>query len=208
MDNFTRAAKALRGEALTNNAPPPYPFNDVRIRIKSLRAPLMRSRWRQTQSSMSALDALITKIASAQEPDGYLYTARTINPKKPHNWSGKERWLRDPDQSHELYNAGHLFEAAAAHYEATGKTNLLNVAIKEADLLCNTFGPDKLHIWPGHEIVENTVYIVPFPNTSPVTDAAPASSRPPSSRVFWRQACLSRRRLHLLPASPRQPLPD
>ena len=100
------------------------------------------------------VDALITKIASAQEPDGYLYTARTINPKKPHNWSGKERWLRDPDQSHELYNAGHLFEAAAAHYEATGKTNLLNVAIKEADLLCNTFGPDKLHIWPGHEIVE------------------------------------------------------
>jgi len=64
--------------------------------------------------------------------------------------------VNDPDSSHELYNAGHLFEAAAAHYQATGKTNLLNVAIREADLLCQTFGPDtnQLHLWPGHEIVE------------------------------------------------------
>ena len=64
--------------------------------------------------------------------------------------------MNDPDSSHELYNAGHLFEAAAAHYQATGKTNLLNVALKEADLLCQTFGPDtnQLHLWPGHEIVE------------------------------------------------------
>ncbi len=64
--------------------------------------------------------------------------------------------MNDPNASHELYNAGHLFEAAAAHYQATGKTNLLNVAIKEADLLCQTFGPgtNQLHLWPGHEIVE------------------------------------------------------
>jgi DUF1680 family protein len=71
-----------------------------------------------------------------------------------HSWSGPQRWLKDPDQSHELYNAGHLFEAAAAHYQATGETNLLNVAVREANLLCDTFGPEKLHIWPGHEIVE------------------------------------------------------
>jgi DUF1680 family protein len=101
------------------------------------------------------LDNLIAKIGAAQEPDGYLYTARTIDPKHPHDWSGSKRWLRDPDQSHELYDAGHLFEAAAAHYQATGERNLLDIAIKEANLLCNTFGPDKLNnIWPGHQIVE------------------------------------------------------
>jgi len=100
------------------------------------------------------LDDLIAKIAKAQEPDGYLYTARTINPKSPHRWSGPERWKLDPIDSHELYNAGHLFEAAVAHYQATGERNLLDIAIKEANLLCDTFGPEKLHIWPGHEIVE------------------------------------------------------
>src|SRR5204863_599613 len=88
------------------------------------------------------LDELITKIGKAQEPDGYLYTTRTINPENPHRWAGHERWKMDPIDSHELYNAGHLFEAAAAHYQATGKTNLLKIALKEADLLCKTFGPE------------------------------------------------------------------
>jgi DUF1680 family protein len=78
------------------------------------------------------LNGLISKIAPAQEPDGYLYTARTIDPAHPHAWSGPQRWLKDPDQSHELYDAGHLFEAAAAHYQSTGQTNLLNIAIREA----------------------------------------------------------------------------
>ncbi len=56
--------------------------------------------------------------------------------------------------SHELYNAGHLYEAAYAHYYATGKKNLLNIALKNADLVCSVFGPDKRHVAPGHEIVE------------------------------------------------------
>ncbi len=103
------------------------------------------------------MDNLISEIGAAQEPDGYLYTARTINPEHPHQWSGHKRWVNDPDESHELYDAGHLFEAAVANYQATGETNMLNIAIKEANLLCATFGPEtnKLnHIWPGHEIVE------------------------------------------------------
>jgi hypothetical protein len=103
------------------------------------------------------LDNLISEIGAAQEPDGYLYTARTINPEHPHQWSGHKRWVNDPDESHELYDAGHLFEAAVANYQATGETNMLNIAIKEANLLCNTFGPEtnKINnIWPGHEIVE------------------------------------------------------
>jgi len=53
-----------------------------------------------------------------------------------------------------LYNAGHLYEAAYAHFYATGKKNLLNIALKNADLVCNVFGPGMRHVAPGHEIVE------------------------------------------------------
>ena len=83
------------------------------------------------------VDTLIEKVAKAQEPDGYLYTARTINPADPHKWSGSERWVKERELSHELYNAGHLYEAAAAHFYATGKKSLLNIALKNAaGLLC------------------------------------------------------------------------
>jgi DUF1680 family protein len=97
---------------------------------------------------------MIAKIAAAQEPDGYLYTTRTIDPANPHRWAGKERWELERDDSHELYNLGHLYEAAAAHYQATGKRSLLDVALKSAGLLVNTFGPGKRSIWPGHQITE------------------------------------------------------
>jgi DUF1680 family protein len=53
-----------------------------------------------------------------------------------------------------LYNLGHLYEAAVAHYQATGKRSLLDIAIKTADLLDRTFGPGKQSIWPGHQITE------------------------------------------------------
>jgi DUF1680 family protein len=100
------------------------------------------------------IDSLITIIGNAQEPDGYLYTARTIDPAAVHSWSGKERWEKERELSHELYNAGHLYEAAVAHFMATKKRNLLNIALKNADLVCSVFGPDKKHVAPGHEIVE------------------------------------------------------
>lgn len=100
------------------------------------------------------LDSLIDIIEAAQEPDGYLYTFRTIEPLVPHEWVGEKRWVNDSVLSHELYNAGHLYEAAYAHYNATGKKNLLNIALKNADLLCKDFGWEKLHIYPGHQIVE------------------------------------------------------
>jgi uncharacterized protein len=100
------------------------------------------------------VDSLITIIGNAQEPDGYLYTARTIDPEHPHPWSGKKRWVNVSKLSHELYCSGHLFEAAAAHYQATGKRNFLNIALKNADLLCQVFGPGKRDDAPGHEIVE------------------------------------------------------
>lgn len=98
------------------------------------------------------LDTLIADIASAQEPDGYIYTMRTISPEK--SWA-PERWINArTNGSHELYNVGHMYEAAVAHYYATGKNSLLDVAVKNADLLCNTFGPGKQSIASGHQEIE------------------------------------------------------
>ena len=98
------------------------------------------------------LDTLIMKIAAAQEDDGYLYTTRTINPENPKD-ARPERWS-DLYRDHELYNVGHMYEAAVAHYQATGKRSLLDVAIKNADLIAATFGPDKMAGVPGHEEIE------------------------------------------------------
>jgi uncharacterized protein len=156
MDNFIRAAEVLRGGKVSNRKPPGYPFDDTDP-YKVLEGASYALAVQPDPKMKSYLDDLIAKIGAAQEPDGYLYTARTINPEHPHPWSGHERWVNDPDESHELYDAGHLFEAAVANYQATGQRTLLDIAIKEANLLCDTFGPEtnKLnHIWPGHEIVE------------------------------------------------------
>jgi hypothetical protein len=99
------------------------------------------------------LDDLIVKIAAAQEADGYLYTARTLNPDHPPQASGSTRWSNEA-ASHELYNIGHLYEAAVAHYEATGKRSLLDVALKSANLIVKEFGPDARHDPPGHQEIE------------------------------------------------------
>lgn len=99
------------------------------------------------------LDDLIAKIAAAQEDDGYLYTCRTIDPNNLPDDTGKTRWSYLAS-SHELYNVGHLYEAAAAHYLATGKRTLLDVAIKNADLIDRTFGPGKKRDVPGHQEIE------------------------------------------------------
>ncbi len=155
MDNFIRAAAVLQGRPLTNTNLPGYPFDDTDV-YKVLEGASYVLAAQPDPKLRAYVDKVIAEIGAAQEPDGYLYTARTINPQHPHPWSGPRRWLRDPDESHELYDAGHLFEAAAAHYQATGETNLLGIALKEANLLCATFGPEtnQLHLWPGHEVVE------------------------------------------------------
>jgi DUF1680 family protein len=102
------------------------------------------------------LDSIIDIVAKAQEPDGYLYTARTANPEHPHSWSGSSRWEKEEVLSHELYNLGHLVEGAVAHYQATGKRNLLNIAIKFADCVCREVGdkPGQSCVVPGHQIAE------------------------------------------------------
>jgi len=100
------------------------------------------------------LDSVITLIGAAQEPDGYLTTCVTNKCERLERWWGKNRW--EKVNSHELYNSGHLYEAAVAHYKATGKRNLLDVALKNADLVCETFGLDEGQIkYPsGHPIIE------------------------------------------------------
>ncbi len=106
----------------------------------------------------SYLDTLISRITHAQEDDGYLYTNRTIaeihGGEGLHEWVNRERWINDSLHSHELYNIGHLYEAAVAHYQATGKRTLLDVAVRSADLVCRDFGYDRLKVWPGHQGIE------------------------------------------------------
>ncbi len=102
------------------------------------------------------IDSIIAIVAAAQEPDGYLYTARTMNPNHPHEWAGKRRWEKVEELSHEFYNLGHLVEGAIAHYQATGKRNLLDIAIKFADCICREIGPEagkEIRV-PGHQIAE------------------------------------------------------
>ncbi|RFM28572.1 glycoside hydrolase family 127 protein [Deminuibacter soli] len=148
IDNFLRAAKKLNDGKMTV-----YPFDDTDL-FKAIEGASYSLQVKKDPALEKYLDSLIAIIGAAQEPDGYLYTFRTMNAPKPHEWIGKERWKNDPMLSHELYNAGHLFDAAVAHYQATGKTALLNIALKYADLLVATFGPGKEQEYPGHQIVE------------------------------------------------------
>lgn len=102
------------------------------------------------------IDSVLTIVAAAQEPDGYLYTARTQNPEHPHPWAGDKRWVAVENLSHEFYNLGHMIEGAVAHYQATGKRNFLDIAIKYADCVCREIGdgPNRLRLVPGHQIAE------------------------------------------------------
>jgi DUF1680 family protein len=130
-----------------------YPFDDTDI-YKTIEGASFSLTLFPDKKMEDYIDSLIVKISAAQEPDGYLYTARTIDPMAAHKWAGKERWEKERELSHELYNSGHLYEAAAAHYQATGKRNLLDIALKNADLVCSVFGHTKKHVAPGHEVVE------------------------------------------------------
>ena len=102
------------------------------------------------------IDSVLTIVKAAQEPDGYLYTARTMNPKYPHKWSGTKRWEKEEDLSHELYDLGHMIEGAIAHYQSTGKRNFLDIAIKYADCAARAIGdkPGQITVVSGHQIAE------------------------------------------------------
>lgn len=102
------------------------------------------------------IDSVLKIVEAAQEPDGYLYTARTMNPKHPHPWAGSRRWEKVEDLSHELYNLGHMLEGAIAHYQATGKRSFLDIAQRYADCCVREIGdkPGQVVVVPGHQIAE------------------------------------------------------
>ena len=148
VDNFLRAAKLLDGDKMSE-----FPFDDSDI-YKVIEGASYAMEVKKNPQLERSIDTLINIIGAAQEKDGYLYTFRTVNAKKPHEWIGSKRWENEEILSHELYNVGHLYEAAAAHFQATGKRTLLNIALKNADLLVTTFGYGKEEKYPGHQVVE------------------------------------------------------
>jgi len=146
IDNFLKAAKKKSG---------PYQgqrYNDTDV-YKIVEAASWSLATHPDLQLDKKVDELIAIVAAAQEPDGYLYTPRSVDPANPAPGAGPERWSW-LHTSHELYDQGHMIEAAVAHYSATGKRNFLDVATKSADLMVGVFGPDKRRDVPGHEEVE------------------------------------------------------
>jgi hypothetical protein len=147
-DNFLKAAGKKPPTNLTD-----FPFDDSDV-FKVIEGVSYSLQIKPNPALERSIDTLITIIGEAQEPDGYLYTFRTMKPEKLHPWISPKRWEKDPDLSHELYNVGHLYEAAVAHYLSTGKKTLLDIAIKNADLIVKDFGPGKAAYFPGHQVIE------------------------------------------------------
>ena len=94
------------------------------------------------------VDFVADKIISAQQPDGYLNT-HFIHTQPDMRWKNLRDW-------HEMYCAGHLMEAAVAHYQATGGRKLLDALCRYADHIDQTFGPgpDQKPGYPGHPEIE------------------------------------------------------
>lgn len=145
--NFERAAG--RADGLYDGRR----FNDTDI-YKALEAAAFALDREHDPELDAAVDELIELIAAAQQDDGYLFPALTVDPERPALGVGTRRWQHVAAGSHELYNAGHLIEAAVAHHRATGKRSLLDIAIRFADRIDQDFGPDALRDIPGHEEIE------------------------------------------------------
>ncbi|MGB4660276.1 MAG: beta-L-arabinofuranosidase domain-containing protein [Mobilitalea sp.] len=98
--------------------------------------------WEQT------VDEVIELVGRAQREDGYLNTYFTVT-------AIDKRWS-NLVEGHELYCAGHMIEAAVAYYKATGKSAFLEIAKKNADLICKVFGREdnQIHGYPGHQVIE------------------------------------------------------
>jgi DUF1680 family protein len=147
IDNFAIAAGIKQGDFCSK-----YFFDDSDV-YKVIEGASYAMMLKPDSELENQLDKIIELIGAAQEKDGYLYTARTMKTEKFKNSMGTSRWLNE-QWSHELYNVGHMYEAAVAHYMATKKRTLLDIAIKSADLVDREFGPGRIQIPPGHEEIE------------------------------------------------------
>ena len=146
IDNFLKAAGTMEG------AHEGLHFNDSDV-FKVIEGAAYSLQVHPDPELEAYVDSVIEKIAAAQEDDGYLYTARTIDPANPHKMAGAERWS-NLYMSHELYNVGHLYEAGAAYYRATGKRTLLDVCLRNADLIIREFNVNGRRDVPGHQEIE------------------------------------------------------
>lgn len=146
IDNFSIAGGLMEGKYRGKR------YNDSDV-YKIMEGAAYSLRVKPDPELERSMDELIQKIAAAQEEDGYLFAARTVDSKNPPPGAGAERWSLLVS-SHELYNVGHMYEAAVAYYQATGKKKFLEVAIKNANLIDSVFGPGKRLGYPGHQEIE------------------------------------------------------
>ncbi|MBO5812262.1 MAG: glycoside hydrolase family 127 protein [Bacteroidaceae bacterium] len=157
--NFENAAAKMaetaRGDNSSNYRPTQFPFDDTDV-YKTIEGASYLLQTFPDAELEAYIDSVLDIVAAAQEPDGYLYTARTMNPAHPHDWSGPTRWSGEESGSHELYNLGHMVEGAIAHYQATGSRKFLDIAIRYADCVCREigYGEGQKVVVPGHQIPE------------------------------------------------------
>lgn len=139
VENFRIAA----GEVEGSFNPPRYNDSDV---YKWLEGACYLLAQADDDTLRARVDDVVDAIAAAQEPGGYLNTHYQLE-------APDLKWA-NLSQGHELYCAGHLFEAAVAHHRATGEDRLLDVARRLADHVDETFGPDARDGVPGHPEIE------------------------------------------------------
>ncbi len=152
-ENFVKAAHPSPEYDVTSFMG--YPFDDTDV-YKTIEGASYLLQTYPNATLEAYIDSVLDLVAAAQEPDGYLYTARTINPEKPHRWAGKQRWIKVEKLSHEFYNLGHMADAACAHYQATGSTKFLDITRAYADCVIREVGPNEgqMCLVPGHQIAE------------------------------------------------------
>ena len=150
-DNFIKAANPSESYEVGG-----FPFDDTDV-YKTIEGASYLLQTYPDKKLEAYIDSVLTIVAGAQEKDGYLNTSFTMNPAKPHSWMAPgKRWERVEILSHEFYNLGHMIDGAVAHYQATGKRNFLDIAIRYADCVCRSIGeaPGQLTLVPGHQIAE------------------------------------------------------
>ncbi len=153
--NFVQARQQMDSPVNLGFPPSGFPFDDTDV-YKTIEGASYLLQVRPDSLLEAYIDSILVLVAAAQEPDGYLYTARTMNPEHPHEWSGARRWEKEEILSHELYNLGHLAEAAVAHFQATGKRTFLDIACGYADCVVREVGEasGQACVVPGHQIAE------------------------------------------------------
>ncbi len=163
VENLRKAAQYLKGDTTDLPFPHRYISSDLYKVMEGAALLLMEN---PDTALERRLDEIIDIIADAQQEDGYLYVAHITGVSKDHDHWGGSGMGDEPYSfvvhSHELYNMGHMYEAAIAYYRATGKDKWLKVAEKNARHINRVFfegDPDyndgePVNQAPGHQEIE------------------------------------------------------